>query len=210
MTLTWVSVTSGNASMGSALNAAKPPATKSSRPRTMNSGFCSANATIRLIIGLAAALRRGAAAQLAMETMQEQIAFDDHFLAELDAGGNARDPVPHGVDLDLLARIAAGLLLDENEVAAAGEQQRPLRNLQVGGGRFLHVGGDEHLALEPALAVFHRAAHLHCPRRGIDEVGDGLDGRGERLVRPCRSAQVDFPAGPQRSELVLRGVELHP
>src|SRR5215813_13516237 len=115
MTFTCVSVTSGNASIGSALNAAKPPATKSARPRTMNSGFCSANATIRLIIGLAAVLRRGAAAQLTMETMQEQVAFDDHFLAELHAGGDARDPVSHRVDLDFLARIAAGLLLDEDE-----------------------------------------------------------------------------------------------
>src|SRR5499427_5250180 len=133
MTLTCVSVTSGNASIGSALNAAKPPATNSARPRTMNSGFCSANATIRLIIGLAAVLRRGAAAQLPMKTMQEQVALDDDFLSELHPGGDAGDAIPHGVDFHFLARVAAGLLLDEDEVLPPGEQQRPLGDLQVRG-----------------------------------------------------------------------------
>src|SRR5882672_2440123 len=210
MTLTCVSVTSGNASIGKALNAARPPATNRSSPRTMNSGFCSANATIRLIIGLAAVLRRCAAAQLPMKTMQEQVAFDDHFLSELHPGGDVRDAVPHGVDFHVLARVATGLLLDEDEVAAPGEQQGPLRDLQIGGRRLLELGGDEHLALELALAVFDGAAHFDRSRRGIDEVGNSVEARGEGLVGPGRGPQLNLPAGPQGRELVLRRVELHP
>src|SRR5215472_15319078 len=159
MTLTCVSVTSGKASIGSDLNAARPPAMKRSVPRTMKSGFCSANATMLLIIGTAPRSSRGAAAQLPMETMQEQVAFDDHFLAELQPGGDARYAVTHGVDLHFLARVAAGLFLDEHEVAAPREQQGPLGDLQVGGWRLLELGGDEHLALELALAVLDRSAH---------------------------------------------------
>src|SRR5262249_21147529 len=158
MTLTCVSVTSGKASIGSDLNAAKPPAMKRRVPRTMNSGFCSANATMLLIIGTAPRSNRGAAAQLPMDTMQEQVAFDDHFLAELQAGGDARHAVPHGVDLHFLARVAARLFLDVDDVAAPGQDQGPLGDLQIGGRRFLERGGDEHLALELALAVVDRAS----------------------------------------------------
>src|SRR5262249_54560174 len=129
MTLTCVSVTSGNASIGSALNAAKPPATKSRVPRTMNSGFCSANATIRLIIGRADPSGGRAAAQLPMEPVQEQIAFDDDLLAQLQARGDARGAFAHGVDLHFLAGIAARLLLDEHVVAVPGEDQGPLGDL---------------------------------------------------------------------------------
>src|SRR5215470_9118431 len=210
MTLTWVSVTSGKASIGSDLNAASAPATKRRVPRTMNSGFCSANATMRLIIGTAPRSSRGAAAQLPMETMQEQVAFDDYFLAELEARSDARDAVPHGVDLHFLARVASRLVLDEDEVGAAREQQGALWDLDVRGRRLLELGGDEHLALELALAVLYGPAHLDRPRRGIDEVGDGVERGAESLVWPGRGAQRDLLARPQRRELVFRRVELHP
>src|SRR5215831_12310526 len=114
MTLTCVSVTSGNASIGSDLNAASPPAMKRIVPRTMNSGFCSANATIRLIIVGAAPSGGRAAGQLPMEPVQEQIAFDDDLLAERQPGGDARRALAHRVDLHFLAGIAARLFLDEH------------------------------------------------------------------------------------------------
>src|SRR5580765_3915722 len=144
MTFTCVSVTSGNASIGNALKAAKPPATKRIVPRTMNSGFCSANATMRLIIGRTALSSGRVAAQLALETMQEKITFSDHLLAELDARGDARHAVPHGVDLHSPARVTARLLLDEDVVVGSREQKGLFRDLQVGVRGFLELGRDEH------------------------------------------------------------------
>src|SRR6266850_4327324 len=158
MTLTCVSVTSGKASIGRDLNAANPPATNKSVPRTMNSGFCSANATMRLIIGRRS-LGGRAAAQLPMQTMQEQVTFDDDFLAEFHAGCDARDAVPHGIDLHLMARVAARLVLDEYVIVVAGEHQGLLRHLQIGSRRLLELRGDEHLAFQLAFAIFDRAAH---------------------------------------------------
>jgi len=51
MTFTWMSETSGNASMGRFTNAAMPPPMNSTAINTMNSGWCRAKLTTRLIIG---------------------------------------------------------------------------------------------------------------------------------------------------------------
>ena len=56
MTVTWTSVTSGNASIGSERNAAMPAATKSTSSITISSGWCSAMETMRRIIGLGASV----------------------------------------------------------------------------------------------------------------------------------------------------------
>ena len=48
-TVTWVSVTSGKASIGKFLKDTMPAATNRTRPRMTNSGWSSAKATMRLI-----------------------------------------------------------------------------------------------------------------------------------------------------------------
>ena len=60
MTVTWVSVTSGKASIGSERKAETPTPMNSTSPRMMNSGSLSAKWTMRFIIGrLASADREG-------------------------------------------------------------------------------------------------------------------------------------------------------
>src|SRR6267143_2751438 len=112
MTLTCVSVTSGNASIGKDLKAAKPPATKRIRPRTMNRGLFSANETTRSImvtacVWIAAALGGGAAGELSIQTMQEEGPLHHHLLAEVHAGDDARDSVADSLDFHLAPRKAA-------------------------------------------------------------------------------------------------------
>src|ERR1700720_2479671 len=97
MTLTCVSVTSGNASIGKDLKAAKPPATKRIRPRTTNSGLFSAKETTRSTIWTGrsgcAASGGGPACELPIQAMQEESPLHDHFLAELHAGNDTSHSV---------------------------------------------------------------------------------------------------------------------
>src|SRR6266852_2094960 len=108
MTLTCVSVTSGNASIGKDLKAAKPPATKRIRPRTTNSGLCSAKETTRSIIGPArvwgAALGGRAAGELPIQAVQEERPPPHHLLAEVHAGNDVGDSAAHSLDFHLAPR----------------------------------------------------------------------------------------------------------
>src|SRR5206468_5262453 len=117
---------------------------------------------------------------------------------------------PHGVDLHLMARVAAWLFLDENVVAVPDEYESLFRHLQVRARRLLELRSDEHLAFQLALAIFDRAAHFHSPACGIDEVGNILERSGESLIGPRRRAQLHFLAGPEACKLPLGRVELHP
>src|ERR1700694_2512749 len=111
MTLTCVSVTSGNASIGKDLKAAKPPATKRIRPRTMNSGLFSAKETTRSIIGPPRVWRRrsggGAAGELPIQAMQQEGSLYDHLLAEIPAGDSAAASVADPLASHFAPRKAA-------------------------------------------------------------------------------------------------------
>src|SRR5712671_6546825 len=112
MTLTCVSVTSGNASIGKDLKAAKPPATKRIRPRTTNSGLCSAKETTRSIMGparvwRAAALGGRAASELPIQAVQEERPLHHHLLAEVHAGNDVGDSAAHSLDFHLAPRKVA-------------------------------------------------------------------------------------------------------
>src|SRR6267142_998924 len=234
MTLTCVSVTSGNASIGKDLNAAKPPATKRISPSTTNRGFVRANEKTRSIIscfrflGSEAGARlqaprgrfrptwtargsiRCAACELAIQAIEEQIPVDHHLLPKREAVDDTGYAVVNSVELDLGAGVAPRRLLDEHVVSAAGRENRLLRDLQVRLRMGLEVGGDEHLPFELALAVVERAADLDGSRRRVDEIGDRLDGRTEGFAGPCGRTQLDGLAATQRPELPLRSIELDP
>src|SRR5438552_4107830 len=93
------------------LKAAKPPATKRVRPRTMNRGLFSAKETTRSIIDRpasgCAALGGGAAGELPIQAMQEKGPLHHHLLAEVHAGDDAREPVADSLDFHLAPCKAA-------------------------------------------------------------------------------------------------------
>src|SRR6266853_663530 len=100
MTLTCVSVTSGNASIGKDLKAAKPPATKRIRPRTMNSGLFSAKETTRSIMDRPAPRWAAQAGALRIRALggDEHLPFEllvavDHRAADLDRAGARIDAI---------------------------------------------------------------------------------------------------------------------
>src|SRR5690349_12231841 len=115
MTVTCVSVTSGNASTGRRLKAITPAPTNRITPSTMNSGWYSANETMRLITGWRLIFLR-------QQPLEQQAAFDDDFFV-------GREPFQHDLaavargrpELDGLAQVATIAGVHEHVVLLAAQ-----------------------------------------------------------------------------------------
>src|SRR2546430_8343936 len=117
MTLTWMSETSGNASIGSDAKATTPAPTNNTVNRRMNSGWPSAKATTRRIT-------RSRASRQLEQPLHEQAARCYDALTAGQAVANRDDTVLLRPDLHDGSAIPSGPLLDKDHVRLTGEHDR--------------------------------------------------------------------------------------
>src|SRR5437879_6203200 len=121
MTVTCVSVTSGNASTGRPLNAATPAPMKRITPRTMRSGWNSASPTMRRITSI-----------LVGEDLFEQQGAVHHDLVRgLQSLEHQLVAIFERPDLHALTDVAAAARVDEHVVPIAAQVDRARRHEQA-------------------------------------------------------------------------------
>src|SRR2546427_12716851 len=103
MTFTWMSETSGKASIGNERNARTPAPINSTVISARNSGWASANATTFWIMPAALGLRVG---QRLEELFEQQAPPGHHALSRLQTGFDRPAPVPPGADAAFGAAVA--------------------------------------------------------------------------------------------------------
>src|SRR5262249_24748750 len=201
-TWTWTSWTSGKASIGRFVTAFHPKNARATVASSTNTRCCSPN-----VIRRSSTLLR-CRAQLAVEEHRPR---DHDAHGRLDPRGDvAVVPVLHR-ELDAPTLEDAEALLDEHvAVEALGDQRgvgEPHRGaVLVGEQRHARV----HLRLELPLRTDERAAHLHAPRRGVDDLADLLDAGRKTIVRPRVDLDGYRLAGRHLGQVALRQIDHHP
>src|SRR2546426_3797881 len=169
ITCTWMSETSGKASIGSASKAAMPAPTKSATSSITNSGWRSANATTRVIME---ALR---AEVILVDPLQQDGALAHHALSALEALQHRQPVAVLRAERHLAPFELAGCVCDVQEVAIALEQnggrgdfgnRRRIRRLDV--------DRNEHLGAQDRLGILQRAARADGAAHRVEEVAHGL------------------------------------